>query len=536
LRYAAYVRISSEDQIGNFSIDAQKRAIRKWVADQDGVLTHTYVDEGESGRDTDRPAFQSMRRDARKGRFDALVMHKFDRLARNRANALAIKSLLRHDYGVKVFSVTEPSEDSDGPIGALIEGIMESVAEWYSQNLATEVAKGKLERARQGLHNNQAPFGYCKDENGVLVAHPEQAPGVQLAYEKYATGDYSDVKIAWLLNEHGYRSTTGRLFSKDTIRDLLQNRTYLGYVKYQAHQRNSNGSRSYKAEAQWFDGQHDAILDEDLFKRCQQVRASRAYRKGAKSRQLFPYPLSGILFCGRCGNKLRAQSDYSIRRYRCRAYELGHECDQKSIRADEAEGQILAVLMSLKLPADWRSKVTQAIAELLGDQKLDKRMAEIRETIERMDFRWDHGFITDRNEYLEQRVALQQELERLTPIPDDDLELAVDLLSNFEEHWKEAEDNPDEQERLFRLMLVRAWVVDGQVTEISLRPNIHIVLGLDQKGPTLIEVDPLSYQNGSDGLGLRAGCVPGSFVWSPRNAVYHLVIRQIVHQIEGVQE
>jgi DNA invertase Pin-like site-specific DNA recombinase len=77
-----------------------------------------------------------MRQDGRKGKFDALVVHKFDRFARNRTDALAIKSLLRYDYNIKVFSVTEPSEDSDGPIGALIEGTMESVAEWYSKNLA----------------------------------------------------------------------------------------------------------------------------------------------------------------------------------------------------------------------------------------------------------------------------------------------------------------------------------------------------------------------------------------------------------------
>ena len=125
MRYAAYVRISSELQVGNFSIDAQKRAIKDWVKSQDdGKLVKTYVDEGQSGRTTSRPGFQRMRRDARKRKFDALVVHKFDRFARNRTDALALKSLLRQDYGVKVYSVSEPSEDSDGPMGALIEGIL----------------------------------------------------------------------------------------------------------------------------------------------------------------------------------------------------------------------------------------------------------------------------------------------------------------------------------------------------------------------------------------------------------------------------
>ncbi|MCB0079378.1 MAG: recombinase family protein, partial [Caldilineaceae bacterium] len=154
MRYAAYVRISSEDQVGNYSIDAQQRAIEAWVTAKGGVLVKSYKDEAQSGRTADRPAFQQMRKDAKKQSFDALVVHKFDRFARNRTDALAIKSLLRYDFGIKVFSVSEPSEDSDGPMGALIEGIMESVADWYSRNLATEVAKGKKERSLQGKHNN----------------------------------------------------------------------------------------------------------------------------------------------------------------------------------------------------------------------------------------------------------------------------------------------------------------------------------------------------------------------------------------------
>jgi hypothetical protein len=169
------------------------------------------------------------------------------------------------------------------------------------------------------------------------------------------------------------------------------------------------------------------------------------------------------------------------------------------------------LLKNLKPPEDWRERMVEALGELLGDKKLDERIAEIKEVIERMDFRWDHSFIADQDAYLEERIKLQQELEQLTPIPDDDLALAVDLLTNFEEHWKAVEDNPNEQERLLRLMLVRVWVVDDQVMEISLRPNFHIVVGLDQKRPTQVEVDPVSYQNGSDGSGSMA-CIALIFI------------------------
>lgn len=187
-----------------------------------------------------------MRRDARRGKFDALVVHKFDRFARNRTESLAIKSLLRNDYGVKVFSVSEPSEDSDGAMGSLIEGIMESVADWYSQNLGTETSKGKKERGIQGLHNNRAPFGLTKNKEKILVPDKNEIDGLKMAYEEYATDEYSDNDVATLLNDAGYKSKTGRPFSKDTVRDLLQNQTYLGKVKYQKYQRRSDGRRSYQ--------------------------------------------------------------------------------------------------------------------------------------------------------------------------------------------------------------------------------------------------------------------------------------------------
>lgn len=84
MRYAAYLRISGEDQVGNYSIPAQRRAIETWVKAQKGTLVAEYTDEAKSALTDKRPAFQRMRRDARKRKFDALAVHKFDRFSRNR--------------------------------------------------------------------------------------------------------------------------------------------------------------------------------------------------------------------------------------------------------------------------------------------------------------------------------------------------------------------------------------------------------------------------------------------------------------------
>ena len=510
MRYAAYIRISSDEQVGNFSIDAQRRAVETWVRDHGGKLVKLYVDEAESGRSAERTEFLNMRRDAKKHKFDAIIVHKFDRFARNRTDALAIKSLLRRDYGIKVFSVTEPSEDSDGAIGALIEGIMECVAEWYSRNLAEETTKGKRERAMQGYHNNQPPYGMDKNEEKVLIPNQDEIPGLQLAFNLYATDEYSDNDIARELSNRGYRTKKGRRFSTDTVREMLQNKTYLGYVKYQKYKEHTDGRRSWGNPVEWVKGRHEAVISQDLFDLCLEIRAGRA-----RGHEFYPkyrtFLLSGVLFCTDCVSeapenadeqygKMRAQSNAqgSNHYYRCRARDFGHDVSHSSVRADEIEGQVADVLKTLKPPADWQKRMVEVMGSLLGDKKLDQRLAEIKSIIERMDFRWDQGFITNRDEYLEKRVQLQQELEQLTPIPDDELEEAADVLQNFSAHWDATNGNRETQKELIQLIVARVWVKDERLVAMSLRPNYHITLGLESEKPTEVVVGSSDGTMGED--------------------------------------
>jgi site-specific DNA recombinase len=503
MRYAAYVRISSEDQVGNFSLDAQQRAIEAWVVAKGGFLVQIYKDEAKTGRSADRPAFQQMRRDARKGKFDAVVVHKFDRFARNRTDALAIKSLLRYDYGVKVFSVSEPSEDSDGPMGALIEGIMESVADWYSKNLATEVAKGKKERSLQGLHNNGAPFGMKKNDQKVLVPDEKELPGLLLAFELYATEKYSDTDIAHILNEKGYQTKRGRPFSKDTVRDFLRNPIYLGKVRYQQCNRNADGTRIFTGLVEWFDGQHQPVISEELFNQCQAVREKRVRHRQATIKYN-PYLLRNLVYCYECCckrpdtktfpsyGKMRAQAyeDNAYRCYRCRARELGYACSQKKVRVETLDQQVINILLQLKPPAHWRQSIANSIGELLGEKDLQQRLEEIRSVIKRMDSRWDLGFITDEQEYLRQRLELQQELERLTPVDTNDLEKAADLLDNFPDHWRQCEHNVEAQAALIGQIIERVYVHGEEVVAMTLHSNCHLVLAHKTNEPTAYTVDP----------------------------------------------
>ena len=157
---ALYARVSSDRQDVDLSVAAQLRALRDY-ADKNGYLVvREFVDEAESGRIADRPQFRRMLDEASKPEvpFQEILVWKFSRFTRKREHAVAFKSMLRRK-GIRVVSITEHADDT--PTGKLMEAIIESVDEFYSENLAQEVVRGMGEAASRGFWMNaSAPYGY----------------------------------------------------------------------------------------------------------------------------------------------------------------------------------------------------------------------------------------------------------------------------------------------------------------------------------------------------------------------------------------
>ena len=135
---ALYARVSSERQDVDLSVAAQLRALRDYARKNGYVVAREYVDEAESGRIADRPEFRKMIDEATKpdAVFREILVWKFSRFTRKREHAVAFKSMLRR-RGVRVVSITEHADDT--PTGKLLEAIIESVDEFYSENLIPEV-------------------------------------------------------------------------------------------------------------------------------------------------------------------------------------------------------------------------------------------------------------------------------------------------------------------------------------------------------------------------------------------------------------
>lgn len=162
MKVALYARVSSDKQDVDLSISAQLKALREYAQRNGHQILREFVDEAESGRTSERPAFMEMVAMARRKPqpFDDILVWKYSRFARSREDSIIYKTMLRKN-GVQVLSITEPFEDT--PTGRLLEAMIESLDEFYSANLGEEVTRGMRESASRGFYlSARAPYGYRK--------------------------------------------------------------------------------------------------------------------------------------------------------------------------------------------------------------------------------------------------------------------------------------------------------------------------------------------------------------------------------------
>ena len=200
MRAAIYARVSSEEQVDGYSLDAQIRACRGYAEDNEWTVAAEFVEEGRSGRTDDvnkRPQFKQMMEDAELGAFDVIVVHKLDRFSRNRRIAFEHFDKLSN-WGLGFVSISE-NMDFASAWGGLALTLLVGLAQFYSDNLSNEVKKGKAERKAQGLYNGLLPFGAAKGDDDIPIADEVTHSGLVLAFNMAAEGD-SDREIAQRLS------------------------------------------------------------------------------------------------------------------------------------------------------------------------------------------------------------------------------------------------------------------------------------------------------------------------------------------------
>jgi len=302
-RAITYLRVSTTEQVNTdfdadgYSIRAQREACGR-IADQLGAdVVDEYVDRGESAKSAARPALQEMLRRLRaETDVDYVIVHKVDRLARSREDDISIAIAIRK-AGAQLVSATENIDET--PQGKLLHGIMATIAEFYSANLATESRKGMLQKAKSGGTPYVAPLGYLNvperidgKEIRTIAVDPERAPHIRWAFEVYATGNWAMSEITSVLNDSGLRTRASRghaelPINKSHVELILKNPYYTGVVVYEGVE---------------YPGRHEPLITRGLFEHVQAIRESRA--KSREKIHKHPHYLKGSLICGHCGSRL----------------------------------------------------------------------------------------------------------------------------------------------------------------------------------------------------------------------------------------
>ena len=299
----SYLRVSTKEQAERggrdegFSIPAQRDANLRKARDLNAIVVEEFIDAGESARKADRPELMRMIEYVTTHQVAYCIVHKVDRLARNRADDVAIHLALK-DAGVILVSATENIDET--PSGMLLHGIMSTIAEFYSRNLANEVAKGMTQKAATGGTVGRAPIGYLnvhkRDELGrdvpTVIPDPDRAALVRWAFEAYATGNYSTSMLHSELVDRGLTTVpTPKRPAKapglSTIQQMLSNPYYKGDVIFR-------GAR--------YDGLHEPLVSAELWYRVQNVLTARQV-SGEKT-QTHEHYLKGSVYCGDCGSRL----------------------------------------------------------------------------------------------------------------------------------------------------------------------------------------------------------------------------------------
>jgi DNA invertase Pin-like site-specific DNA recombinase len=475
MRAVSYGRVSSREQVEGYSLDAQDAACAKLIGERGWQHVRAYRDEALSAKTTERADFQRMMDEAKRGEFDVIVVHKMDRFTRSLIDALLTLREL-DQYKVTVVSVTEPF-DFTSMSGKIMLVVIVLFAEWYLSNLATEVAKGKRERAEQGGWSNRLSFGYTakyKVEGGDGLAIPDDnAEGVVLMFTSYRTGKFSLQGVADLTNDAGYRPTgragerSLKLWTKDAVAFVLKNRFYVGEVMYRG---------------EWYPGAHEPIISRELFDEVQEMLEHRRRVPRFKARRdSRVYLLAGLSKCARCGSNMRGH--YKVDRgteylyYKCSARARGLECDQRHVPAPIVEEAMGTYLCGFAFPDSWRADLLQDLEVAPADSspepdlrpRLETRLARLKDLYLLNDI--------DKPTYLRQRDELQAQIDALAPSASaaaSDLTEAVALLNNMEALWNAA--TPAERKELVRSFIktVRLDADEGLVS-VEPRPEVAVL-------------------------------------------------------------
>ena len=328
-----YCRVSTDKQTENYSLPHQQLVCQAWAQRHGIPVAGMFIENGESGKDFERPQFRAMEDRIAAGDIGWVVVSKIDRLTRSLADLSQIVDAWQ-DQQVILRAIEDgldvPRADGNRLL-LLFRGLM---GQWERQRIVGRVIPGLQARAAAGLPLGRTPFGYkihkTTDQKGNkvgLIVDPETAPLVRMLFARAAaTGEGSRRLAAWVTSQ------SGRQVSYGTIGGILRNPVYLGQLRLTV------GGQTTSHEAS-----HEALVDLGTWLQVQSTATQRCAEQEAGTAHSHATSwLGGIARCGICGGKvyLRRRNGEAQGMYVCTNRLDGHPCGAAPWAQDAADTHV----------------------------------------------------------------------------------------------------------------------------------------------------------------------------------------------------
>lgn len=284
MKVALYARVSTEQQVENYSIPLQKERIKAFCVSKGWTEITEYIDGGYSGSNLNRPALQQLQKDIENKKINAVIVYRLDRLSRSQRDTLYLIEEMFLPNNVEFISISE-TIDTSTPFGRAMIGVMSVFAQLERETITERLRSGRLKMVKdEGLWaggSDFIPYGYTRHPRGKLVLNEREGEHIKRIFEEYVILK-SYIKVQQKLEKEEFEP-----LPKHRIIKLLKNRLYVGEVSF---------------AGEWFKGSHEPIISQELF---DQVQATIQDNKGTYSTNTKNKVFTKKVFCGKCGEEYR---------------------------------------------------------------------------------------------------------------------------------------------------------------------------------------------------------------------------------------
>ncbi|MHC1722778.1 MAG: recombinase family protein [Aminipila sp.] len=444
-----YVRVSTENQIENYSIDEQIERLKSYCFAKEIKIKDFYIDAGYSGGNINRPALEKMLKDIKSKSINSVVVYKLDRLSRSQKDTL---TLIEDNFKDIAFISVQENFDTSTPLGKAMIGILSVFAQLEKDQITERFTMGRIGRSKAGYFHGGSvpPFGY-NYVNGELVVNEEESEQVKEVFSMFLDG----FSINRILND--MKSKYGGWSGASRIAYTLKNPVYIGNVRFKG--------MTYK-------GVHQPIISNEDFNNVQKLLSSEDREESKTAAQKSPfrasYLLTGLIFCGECGARYSGGHGY----YKCysvsknsKRFVKKENCQSPKFKIDELDEYVLNEIIELKSNPQRLNEIVSRVpkAKANNEDKIKGIEKQINKLIDLYQF--NKIPIDEVNKRINQ---LQEQKEKLSvvEVPKDNSKEFKKAINSLDKIMKNGEL---ESKRLVFSTLIKRITINANEIDIEWR-------------------------------------------------------------------